>query len=70
MEKKFEGYLLVNWKTGNIKVVKKNRAHKDFYWIPIKFEINVKMPDQKEIVAKGSIVMPDIQAQMIVEDQI
>jgi len=68
--KTFEGYLVVNWKTGHMKVTKKKPKRDNQFHIPIKFSINVNMPEYKEIEAKGEITIPETQAEMIIEDAI
>lgn len=69
ISKIFEGYLLINWKTGYMKV-KKKKGKNDFHWIPIKFTIKINTPEIKDVQAKGEITIPEAQAEMIIEEDI
>jgi hypothetical protein len=70
MERLFEGFLVINWKTGHMVVKKRKPKNINPYQIPVKFEITVKVPEQKEVVAKGNIELTDQQATAIVVEEI
>lgn len=58
-EKKINAYMIVNWKTGSVKVVKRiDRIRFGNFDIPIKIDLTIKIPRREEIVAKGEIVLP------------
>lgn len=70
IEKKFEGFLILNWKTKEIKITKRKpiQSRLSPFQIPIKLCINVKIPQPKEIVAKGEIEVPEYKVnKMIIE---
>lgn len=57
MDKQFEGILIVNYKTGKMRVTK--RKSKTSHWeIPIQIKLKMIIPDQKQIVASGEIEVP------------
>ena len=71
MEKKFTGYLIINWRTGDMRMRKKkpDKYSLGTFEIPIRVEINIKLPEQKEIVARGNITLPEEKvAEMVIEE--
>ena len=72
-KKIFKGVLLLNYKTGEIKARKRfkqsdlNRLSP--FWIPIKYEITVNIPERKEAKLTGEITLKDTQvAEMVLEE--
>jgi hypothetical protein len=60
--KRFEGYLVLNWKTGAMRVLK------HLFEILIHFAIDVELPEPKEHGISGKIVIPEEQvAEMVFE---
>jgi hypothetical protein len=69
MEKTFEGYILLNWKSGKVSVRKTFKKSSNPFEIPVKFIIKVVIPEPKEVVARGEIVVPEQQVkEMVVEE--
>ena len=70
-EKKFDFYVLVNWKNGNVKALKRkpNIDKLSPFLIPIRVKLTVKVPERKEIVAEGEITLSEQQVEkMIIEE--
>ena len=70
MEKEFKVYLLLNWKTGKARLVMREKRAKsqNAYEVPVRFEIVVELPEQKEIVAKGKVTLSETQVgKMLIE---
>jgi len=68
MEKLFTGILILNWKDKQMRIVKRNNRGLSPYEIPIKVNIKVKIPDQKEIIATGEIELPEYKInEMLIE---
>lgn len=72
-KKVFKGVLLLNYKTGEIRARRKfnqtdlNRLNP--FWIPIRYEITVNIPERKEAKLKGEITLRDTQvAEMVLEE--
>ena len=59
IEKRFLFYVLVNWKTGNVRLRKSKPDLKKLspYLIPIKVDLTIKIPERSEVVAKGEITL-------------
>lgn len=70
LEKKFKGYLLVNWKTGAMKVLTRMPKHTLPSEIPILIDLTIKIPQQPQIVAKGSITVPEHKVTEMILDAI
>jgi hypothetical protein len=67
--KRFEGYLVLNWKTGAMRVLKrKSKKRTNPFEILIHFAIDVELPEPKEHGISGKIVIPEEQvAEMVFE---
>jgi hypothetical protein len=63
--KLFDGVLMINWKTGSMRVFRRKTRSANPWEIPIKLMITVNMPPQIKIVAKGEITVPEVKAQMM-----
>lgn len=57
MNKTFEGYLLLNWKTGRIKIMKRKRRAGPFD-VVVHFRIELELPEPKEHEISGRIIIP------------
>lgn len=67
MERMYTGYLMLDWSTGKVKLSRRKPRKSGPYMIPVKFEIQVQMPEeQQEIVGKGKIVLSQSQATQII----
>jgi len=69
-EKLFESYVILNWKTKGIRVMKKKPRLTNPFEIPIKLHIKVKIPEFKDIVAKGTIEVPEHKVEEMVIESI
>ncbi len=58
MEKKFKFYVIVNWKNGRVKAVKRKPKKVSGYDIPILFDLTVKIPEPTEMKAKAEVIIP------------
>ncbi|HDH44095.1 MAG TPA: hypothetical protein ENG66_01635 [Thermococcus sp.] len=70
MEKKFTGYLILNWKTGKMEVRKKGKRKYKPVEIPIRLEIVVEVPERKEYVARGRISLSEEKVKDILVEEI
>jgi len=70
IEKVFEGYLILNWKTGKFEARKKGKRSYSPYEIPIKLQIKVEIPEQKELVAKGHITLSEQKVKELLIEEI
>jgi len=68
-KKKFEFYLILNWKKGSIKV-NKRKPKEGLSDIVIKMKVDVKTPEKKEHVWKGEVEIPEAKVGQIVMDSI
>lgn len=67
--KLFEAHIILNWKTKEIRVMKKKPKGNSPFEIPIKMHIKVKIPEFKEIVARGEIEIPQYKVEeMVIEN--
>ena len=68
MEKLFTGVLILNWNDKGMRVVKRNNRKLSPYEIPIKVNIRIIIPEQREIVANGKIELPEYKVnEMLIE---
>jgi len=68
MDKLFTGILILNWKNKSMRVIKKKHSNLSPYEIPVKIEIKVKLPEQKDIIAKGEVEIPEYKVnEMMIE---
>jgi hypothetical protein len=72
MEKIFTGYVILNWKTGKFSVRKTQpkKSSLNPFEIPIKLDIRVLLPEKKELVAKGEIILPEEKVKEMVISEI
>lgn len=67
MEKKFIFYLLINFKTGEIQV-KKRKPARGGYWVPIKMNITLEVPDFEPVI-EAKLALSDIKInEMFIEE--
>jgi len=68
MDKEFKTWLILDYKSGIFKVTKKKPIKIKASEIPIDIKLNVKVPEQPTIKAKGSIELSTAQVkEMILE---
>ena len=60
MDKIIKGWLLVNYKTGNVEFRKRKVTKEPYYKICIGFNLTVHIPDKEEITINKEVTMPDI----------
>jgi len=66
ISKNFKGTLIVNWKTGAMRVIKRTHSKLSPYEIPIQIDLDIEVPKSPKIVAKGKIVIPQYKANQII----
>jgi len=71
-EKTFNGYLIVNWKTGKMEIKKRRpkKANLSPFQILMRLELKVTVPDKKEFVVKGEIVLSEEKVSDIVIEEL
>jgi len=67
MEKEFTTNLILNYRTGQFRVIKSEKTLKNIkpIEIPIKVSLKVKFPEQKILEAKGDIELGETKASEI-----
>ena len=64
----FEGYLILNWRNKAMRIMARKPKSTTPFEIPIKLHIKVKIPEFKEIVARGEIEVPEHKVgEMVIE---
>ena len=68
MEKIFKGFLIVNWKTGAMRMNKKNPNRLSPFDIKINVNLTVEIPEKKEMKFDGKIKISEEKlAEMVFE---
>lgn len=67
-EKTYKGILILNWKSGEMRVLKRHKGKFAPFEIPVKLDITIELPSNPEIVAKGRITIPEYKAKEMVID--
>jgi len=70
MEKHFGGYIILNWKDGSIRAVKRKPkvdalALSD---IPIVLDLTIRIPEQQELALKGEVTLSQAQVENVMLD--
>ena len=68
--KSFKGLLILNWKTGSMRVLKTLKKKKDIgpWEVPVNIDIKINLPQMPEIIAKGEVDIPEYKVkEMFVE---
>ena len=60
--KTFTGILVVNWKNGFMKFMKRRSKKLSLFEIPIEIKLKMNIPTLKTIQAEGEITIPPIRA--------
>ena len=70
-KKRFEFYVILNWKNGSVKALKRkpNIDKLSPFLIPMRVKLDIKIPERKEIVVESEITLSEQQVdKMIVEE--
>ena len=68
MKKKFEGYLILNWKTKAMTIKKRKPKNVEPFEIPVKVDIDVEVPQVPTVTLKGTIEIPETKVgEMVIE---
>lgn len=68
MKKKFEGYLILNWKNKQMAVRKTKPKGLNPFEIPVKVSIDVTIPQIPNIEVRGELEIPETQVgEMVIE---
>jgi hypothetical protein len=71
MKKTFQGWLLLDWKTGKMKVGKKIvESRLKGSEIPIKLNFEIEIPEKPVVVAEGKITLSETTVQKIVAEMV
>ena len=70
MNKEFKTWIVLDYKTGNFRVVKKRPDKLKGSDIPIEFKLNVKIPETPILHAKGEIELSETKATEIILTQL
>ena len=70
MEKSINIILIFNWKTEDFRILKKKIYSSDNpFEMPIRLKLKFIIPEKKEVLISGDIIIPDIQAgEMMIEE--
>lgn len=60
--KRFETYLVINWKSGNVRLAKRKPKDLTPLEVPIHVRLDLVIPNFKEIKAEGTIEISEIKA--------
>jgi len=69
-EKMFEGYLILDWKTGKMAVKSRKPKLVGPYKIPIKVELRVTIPDRQELSVRGEVEVAQSKVKDIIFESI
>lgn len=66
MQKNFMGWLMLDWKTGKMRIVTRNPQSKVKYTeIPIKLQFEIEIPEKPQMLAEGKITLSEAKATAI-----
>ena len=66
--KTFNPVLILNWKTGSLRLTKKKPKSLGPWEIPVQIDLKVNIPIIPEIIAKGEVTIPDVKVkEMMIE---
>ena len=69
-EKNFKGKMILNWKNGQIKILKKKKYSPKPGEIVVNFDLTVKIPEQPEHNVKGTIETNSEEVKAMVIDRL
>ena len=71
MKKTFTYTMVVDWKTGHARLLKKrNNKKMKPYEIPIEVKLNIDIPEPKILQAEGNITVSETKAERIVMEEV
>jgi hypothetical protein len=71
MKKNFQGYLIINYHTGKMRIASAKRKQRyKAAEIPVKLSINITIPEMKEYVAKAEIEVSQTKVKEMIFDSI
>lgn len=70
IERCVTNYLILNWKTGEIRVIKRkpNPSKLGAHDIPIKLDITIRIPERQELTMKAEVKLGQAQVEQIALD--
>jgi len=68
MQKNFRFYLILNWKDGSVRVLKRPPSALSYSEIPVKLDLSLEIPERQEISLKGKVILDQTQISEIVLD--
>jgi len=68
--KTFEACLILNYKNGEMRILKKRPNSISYSDIPINIKINVRVPEKEEMSLEGDITLSDVKVNQIMLDQV
>ena len=69
MEKNFKATLMLNWKTGEIRVLKKKKKAGP-QQIAVDLDLKLIMPEAPKVIVKGEITLNDTEVKEIVVERL
>lgn len=72
IKKTFESWLIIDWKTGKMRVTSKQlpESRVKFTEIPVKLSFEIEIPDKPQLIAEGKITLSDARVAKIVASEI
>lgn len=68
--KRFQTYLIINWKTNGMRLIKKKPKDLGPFELPVNIDLKIILPEYKEINVKGEIEIPQHRVEGIVVEGI
>jgi hypothetical protein len=68
--KMFDCTLVLNWKNGSVRVLKRSAKKMAPYEVPVKVKIKLFIPEIPDITVKGEIEIPSVKVQEMVLEEI
>lgn len=68
--KNFKGVLILDWKGGSMRIIRKAPLKTKPFEIPIHLDMNIKIPKIPKIIAKGDFVVPPVKVQEMVLEEL
>ena len=70
INKKFKGYLVLNWKTGEMKIYKKGYKELKQFEVALELNLDVEIPNNPIPVASGTITLSEQQVSKLTVDSL
>lgn len=65
-EKRFKGVLILNYRTGDMRIVKRPKKSYDPFEFPVEIDLTIKVPPLPKAEIKGDIIVPQTKINKIV----